>query len=122
MHYAALQLLGLRDENQLPFQNGVLSPQRLNNRELGLKKYRAISVNKVHGNEESIAKIIQRTDPEVESMEGAAFFYACGMVQLPCLQLRAISNYVEKRNRPAWQIESSLKNLAVELAAYLKKV
>jgi futalosine hydrolase len=51
-------------------------------------------------------------------MEGAAFFYACRKEGVPGLQIRAVSNYVEKRNRDAWQIGLAVKNLntfAVEL-------
>jgi len=44
-------------------------------------------------------------------MEGAAFFYACAMAGVPCMQIRAVSNYVEKRNRDAWQIGLAIKNL-----------
>jgi futalosine hydrolase len=42
-----------------------------------LKQVRSITVNTVHGEDESIEKIIGRLNPQLESMEGAAFFYAC---------------------------------------------
>jgi futalosine hydrolase len=83
-----------------------------------LKKANAITVNTVHGNEASIAKLNSRINAQIESMEGAAFFYACRQMGLPCMQIRAVSNYVEKRNRDAWQIGLAIKNLntfAVEL-------
>lgn len=86
--------------------------------ETGLRKVNGITVNTVHGNEESIDKIINRLKPQLESMEGAAFFYACEKAGIPCLQIRAVSNYVEKRNRDNWQIGLAIKNLnnfAVEL-------
>jgi hypothetical protein len=47
-----------------------------------LKKARAITVNTVHGNDMSIKKVQERLTPQLESMEGAAFFYACQ--QLTC--------------------------------------
>jgi futalosine hydrolase len=83
-----------------------------------LKQVTAITVNTVHGNEVSIQKIQKRLNPQTESMEGAAFFYACKEAGVPCLQIRAVSNYVEKRNRDNWQIGLAIKNLntfAVEL-------
>jgi futalosine hydrolase len=83
-----------------------------------IKQATAITVNKVHGNNASISSIITRLNPELESMEGAAFFYACREGGVPGLQIRAVSNYVEKRNRDAWQIGLAVKNLntfAVEL-------
>lgn len=75
------------------------------------KKVTGITVNTVHGNEASIQKLQQRLNAQTESMEGAAFFYACRQAGVPCMQLRAISNYVEKRNRDAWQIGPAIKNL-----------
>ena len=44
-------------------------------------------------------------------MEGAAVFYACKMNNVPCLQVRAISNYVEPRNKENWQINLAINNL-----------
>jgi len=81
------------------------------NKKINLKKVNAITVNTVHGNEASIAKIAERLNPQLESMEGAAFFYACHELKVPCIQIRAVSNYVEKRNRDNWQIGLAVKNL-----------
>ncbi len=78
---------------------------------LNIKKTTAITVNTVHGNEASIQKLSSRIDAQIESMEGAAFFYACKQAGVPCMQIRAVSNYVEKRNRNAWQIGLAVKNL-----------
>jgi futalosine hydrolase len=77
----------------------------------GLKKANAVTVNTVHGNDASIKKLSNRINAQIESMEGAAFFYACIEAGLPCMQIRAVSNYVEKRNRDAWQIGLAIKNL-----------
>lgn len=84
-----------------------------------LKQVRSITVNKVHGNEESIAGTVQRLNPQVESMEGAAFFYACSQVGLPCAQVRGISNYVERRNRDSWNIGLAVKNLNIFAAEFI---
>jgi futalosine hydrolase len=79
--------------------------------DINIKQVTAITVNTVHGHEPSIKKLATRIQPELESMEGAAFFYACKQTGMPCLQIRAVSNYVEKRNRDAWQIGLAIKNL-----------
>jgi futalosine hydrolase len=87
-----------------------------------LKKVTGITVNTVHGNEASIANIAKSLNPQLESMEGAAFFYACQQMNIPCLQIRAVSNYVEKRNRDNWKIGLAIKNLnnfAIELISTL---
>lgn len=77
----------------------------------GLRKVNGITVNKVHGNKKSIATVVARLDPVTESMEGAAVFYCCAQLHIPCIQIRSISNYVEERNRDAWKIGLAVKNL-----------
>lgn len=72
---------------------------------------KGITVNKVHGNEHSISKTIRQFQPDIESMEGAAFFYACEQAKTGCIQIRSISNKVEKRNRENWQIGLAIKSL-----------
>ncbi|RZJ82217.1 MAG: futalosine hydrolase [Flavobacterium sp.] len=72
---------------------------------------KAITVNKVHGDQASIDRIVKLFNPQTESMEGAAVFYACTQMNIPCLQIRAISNYVEPRNRANWEIGLAVKNL-----------
>jgi futalosine hydrolase len=80
-------------------------------RELGLRKVRGITVNTIHGNTSSIKKVVKRFNPDIESMEGAAFFYACAQENIPCLQLRSISNYVEKRDKSKWRMDLAIHNL-----------
>jgi len=70
-----------------------------------------ITVNTVHGNERSIAAIVHRFSPQVESMEGAAFMHACLISQVPFAQVRAVSNLVEPRNREAWNLREAIANL-----------
>ena len=76
-----------------------------------IKHIKAITVNKVHGHEFSISKTLSRYKAQVESMEGAAFFYACNQTRTPCIQIRSISNYVEPRNKEKWNIGLAVSNL-----------
>ncbi len=87
-----------------------------------LAKASAITVNTVHGNEGTIAEVSSRIKPQLESMEGAAFFYACRELKVPCVQIRAVSNYVEKRNRDNWQIGLAVKNLNTFALDLLKEL
>ena len=88
--------------------------------DLKIPKYEAITVNKVHGNEKTIQKVLMKyPNVKVESMEGAAVFYACEQEGMPCAQIRAISNYVERRNKGTWQIDLALKNLNNWLQKFL---
>jgi futalosine hydrolase len=74
-----------------------------------LPHVKGITVQTVHGEEQSILKL-RRLNPEaqIESMEGAAVMYIGLQEQIPVVQLRSISNPVEPRNREGWDIEGSI--------------
>ncbi len=76
-----------------------------------LKKVSGITVNKIHGNKDSIATVSNLYKPDVESMEGAAFFRACSAFSENYFQIRSISNYVEKRDKTKWNIPLAISNL-----------
>jgi futalosine hydrolase len=120
--------IGLRGKDEDPFENGVLNRtfqfarSPFQDPKKKIREVNAITVNTIHGNDFSIMRIRERLNPEVETMEGAAFFYVCNKMEVPCLQLRAISNYVEKRNRDAWEIELAITNLAEEVVNTLNKL
>lgn len=108
--------LGLLDNNEFPFKNCLLK----NDIRLSIlntyKKVNGITVNTVNGNEIEIEKLKNTLSeknykPETESMEGAAFFYTCFQFKTACIQLRSISNYIEKRNKANWKIKEALENL-----------
>ena len=80
-----------------------------------LPRVNGITVNKAHGNDRSIEAIQAHFHPITESMEGAAFLFACKHSNVPCIQLRAISNYIEKRNRAAWNIPLAIQNINTTL-------
>jgi futalosine hydrolase len=86
----------------------------------GLVQVEGITVNTVHGNESSIARVMKRTSADVETMEGAAFLYVCRKEGQACAQIRAISNYVEKRDKSSWELDLSLNNLSTVVIDILK--
>ena len=65
----------------------------------------------MHGHEPSIAEVTARYAPDVESMEGAAFMYACLVAGVPFAQVRTVSNRVERRNREAWDLKGAVDEL-----------
>jgi len=103
--------LGLIDNHVAPFENGILPNPTVMQFDF-LPNVKALTVNKVHGSDISIAAI-QKKYPEVqiESMEGAAFFYAALVADVPFLQIRALSNYVEARNRESWELGLAIEEL-----------
>ena len=115
-HLVTMQELGLIGENEAPFAGGCLVNARppANRVLAALPPVRGISVNTVHGNERSIAAVVRRFDPQVESMEGAAFMYACLTHALPFAEVRAVSNIVERRDRSRWKMAEAIASLGVK--------
>jgi len=111
--FLTIQQLRLLGENEFPFEQGRLvnaAPPPL--RPLaGLRTAHGITVNTVHGSEPSIARVTERFNPDVETMEGAGFMYAALIHGVPFAQIRAVSNVVERRNRGAWQLDLAIREL-----------
>ena len=105
--------LGLLDANELPFVAGrLVSIAPSGNAPLrALPAVNGITVNTVHGDDASIARVVERFAPQVESMEGAAFMYACVVHGVLFAQVRAVSNVVERRNRDAWNLPEAIRAL-----------
>lgn len=112
--------LGLLDKNTPPFINGLLRNPAAEKAAF-LPLAHGLTVHKVHGSESSIAAIQAKyPDAQVESMEGAAFFHACLLSQIPFLEIRSVSNYVEARNRDKWNLPLAINNLNQTLIAMLE--
>jgi futalosine hydrolase len=106
-----LPVMSARLVNAAPPVNAALA---------GLPTVDGITVNTVHGNERSIAAVVKRFGPRVESMEGAAFMYACMIHEVTFAQVRAVSNLVEKRNRGAWKMAEAVRSLGTTSLAILE--
>jgi len=115
--------LGLADKNEFPYSNGKLvNPTESYFEEVeALPKVSAITVNKVHGTNNRIKLVKRKYHPDVECMEGAAFFYSCLMDKVPFHEIRAISNYVEPRNKDNWEMKKAIDALTDYAIMLVKK-
>jgi futalosine hydrolase len=89
-----------------------------------LKQVTGITSNTIHGEINSISAVAERFHPEIETMGGAAFLYSCLIEKIPSAQVRAISNYVEVRDKSRWNIPLAVKNLTtttLQILDYLNK-
>lgn len=112
--------LGLTDPNGRPFNQGVLMNPAAGQAGF-LPAVNGLTISKVHGYAPSIAAIRSKyPDAQVETMEGAAFFLACRLANVPFMEIRAVSNYVEPRNRAGWQLAPAIENLNEVLIEMLK--
>jgi futalosine hydrolase len=110
--------LGFYDPDTPPYTAGKLvCPEishldKINHQIINkLQKVRGITSNTIRGDYESIEKIKRLAPVEIESMEGAAFFFSCLTAGIPCLQIRAISNRIEERDKAKWDLTNALKHL-----------
>ncbi len=112
-YFLSLIDLKLLEADSFPYNNmELINDSQINSAYVNeLRKVKGITVNTIHGEEDNITKVKTLFDPITESMEGAAFMYACKMENLKHLQIRSVSNYVEKRNRASWNIPLAITNL-----------
>lgn len=85
---------------------------------LHLPKVTAITADTAHGTAQSLARMQQLYQPQLESMETAAVLLAGIHAGVPVWAFRGISNAAEPRNRDAWNIPAGLAAAAqaVQLA------
>lgn len=114
--------IGLLPKDEFPFREGRLWNQPEIERAF-VPKVHGITVNKVHGSATSI-EMLRKKFPfaQVESMEGAAFFLVGLQMHGHLLQLRGISNFVEPRNREAWDMKKAITNLNEVLVEVLNNL
>ena len=113
--FLSLESLKLKGVTKFTNTNSQIKNSALNE----LPIVNGITVNTVHGNEKSIDKVVKRFHPIVESMEGAAFMMACEYAEVSYAQIRAVSNYVELRNKENWNIPFAIENLCTKLIEIL---
>ncbi|MBU0488015.1 MAG: futalosine hydrolase [Bacteroidetes bacterium] len=111
--FITLHELDLLDASGFPFIDGVLyNDKKCKNQAIDdLPVAKGATSNTIHGNAKSIKQIIESFNPDTESMEGAAFFYVCLNENIPCAQVRSISNYVNIRDKDDWNIPKAIESL-----------
>lgn len=81
-----------------------------------------ISVSTISNDAGRISDILERTRADVESMEGAAFFWCCHYYNLPCMQIRTISNRITPGHLTHWDIPLAVANLHTLLIEILNEL
>lgn len=87
-----------------------------------IRKCKGVTVGTASGSFEVIEKLVKVWNPDVETMESAAVFYTCLHLNKPFLCVRAISNFVEPRNRSNWNINEALSNLQTHVLNIIKEL
>ncbi len=119
------QFLSIFDLGLLEDNHGPLVDQKLPNPyplDLLIPEVTGYSVNKVAGTATTVDRLKHYPPGQLETMEGAAFFYACLMQNVPFTAIRSISNFVEPRNRDNWEIGRAVKHLNDYLIEFIFSV
>jgi len=116
-NFLTLSEAGLRSANEFPFRKGLIFADTRYSVQMKslLKPVMAITVNTATGSEATRKKLLGKFNPDIETMEGATFFYICAREKIPFLALRAISNRVEPRDKSKWNIALALDNLSEKI-------
>lgn len=110
--FTTLFQAGFAQANEKPYTDGWLVNETALLDKLPLPKVKGVTVNKVSDSTVQRQQLLDAFDPVVESMEGAAFHYACLQYGLPFVQLRAMSNAVGERDKTLWDISTAINNLS----------
>jgi len=111
--------LGFANPDAFPFSAGKIR-SRNDNFFQDINQIAACTCNTATGSPQEVEMFVKKYPQHLQSMEGAAFFYVCALENIPVYaQIRAVSNYVEPRDKSRWKIAVALENLALCLERIL---
>ncbi|MGH2565686.1 MAG: futalosine hydrolase, partial [Ginsengibacter sp.] len=112
---------GFVNETDFPFTNGWLVNPNKHDKYSHLSTAIGVTVNKITDDKEQIKKLVEKFNPGIESMEGAALHYVCLQQKVNFLQLRCISNIVGERDKVKWHLKEAIGNLNIELKKLIQE-
>ena len=112
----------LTGEIVFPLDDGLLETGRrlLKSHDLACHTGVFITVNAVSGTLRRGEMLRARWQGLCENMEGAAVARVCREFSLPCLELRAVSNYVEDRQPANWRLHEAGRQAGLAAALITK--
>lgn len=122
--FMTLSEAGLADPDLFPYNEGKIIADNIyiSRAKKLLKPVKAITVNTATGTTGTIEKMRRKFNPDIETMEGAAFFYICSKENIPFLSVRSVSNRVEPREKSNWNIPLAIANLSGKLKELFEEI
>jgi len=112
--------LKLDNPNDAPYEKKSLpNPWLSQYNLLKLPTKKGVTVNTISTDKNKIDLYSGRYKATLESMEGAALHYMGRDLNIPFIQIRAVSNYVGERNKAKWNMQEAIYNLNETLLQYL---
>ncbi len=110
----------LEKSDHPPFEKGKLvNPFLEKYNLLHLPEVSAVTVNEISTHPLRMKQLLQKYNPVLESMEGAALHYVGSLLRIPFIQLRSISNYTGDRDKNHWRIVEAIRQLNQVLCDYV---
>jgi futalosine hydrolase len=103
--------------DMFPFTCGTLISEKAAeiSRYMSIPLAKGLTNNTVSGEKTVINRMRNKFSPDIETMEGAAFFYVCLCENVPFVEIRSISNMVEPRDKSNWNIPLAIENLSAKI-------
>jgi futalosine hydrolase len=98
-----------------------LNSQRMGFWGSGLPRATSLTVAGVSGTPERAASLLARYHADIENMEGFALAWACRRLEVPFVQVRAISNLVGSRKAEHWDLANAKRRLGEVTQALFKE-
>lgn len=115
--------LNLAQADGAPFNNKKLPNPWLPNYNLtGLPVVSSVTINEITTSRKRKEQVIEKYNPFIESMEGAALHYTCGLYNISFIQIRATSNYIGERDKAKWLMKEAIINLNKALIEYIDEL
>lgn len=112
--------LKLDKPNDAPYEKKSLpNPWLSQYNLLKLPTKKGVTINTISTDKNKIDLYSGRYKATLESMEGAALHYMGRDLNIPFIQIRAVSNYVGERNKAKWEMQEAIYNLNETLLQYL---
>ena len=111
---------GFANADESPYSAGRL--ENTSDEYFSLPVAHAITINTITDKYAQTSILIKKYDPDIESMEGAAFHYVCISEGVKFLQLRSISNFVGERIKTNWKMKESISSLNENLKRIIKQL
>jgi futalosine hydrolase len=112
--------LKLDGPNDAPFEKKALPNYWLNQYNvLKLPIKKGVTINTITTDKKIADRYRTKYKAQIESMEGAALHYIGRDLNVPFIQIRAVSNYVGERNKAKWKMQEAIYNLNETVLQYL---
>ena len=114
------------DSNLFPFKDGALEmlplPSYFNDIANTYKKAVGVTVQTISGEEKVCSQMISKYSPQIETMEGAGFFYVCLNEYVKFIQIRTVSNKVGEEDPAKWETPKALDALKEAMKEFFRQL